>query len=274
MIDRESLKAIKPIYTSYYVYKYLVFQSKLAIARLRDWTDRYNPAYMLVPPAKLRYRVSGSLDKESFLQVGKILAQNIRDLCAIVERDIYSFEHVLDFGCGSGRVMRNFQDTPTSCQFYGTDIDSEQLSWGKKYLPHIRWSTNGYQPPLPFADNTFDLIYAISVFTHLDEESQHAWLRELQRITKPGAIIILTVHGEYCINKLASSYQSRIHSYGFMFLTGATGRLKLDKLPDFYQTTFHTQEYIHREWSAYFDVLRYLERAIYNHQDAVLLRKP
>jgi ubiquinone/menaquinone biosynthesis C-methylase UbiE len=274
MIDRESLKAIKPIRTSYNVYKYLVFQLKLAIASLRDWEDRQNPAYIPVPPAKLRYRVHGSLDTESFLQVGKILAQNIRDLCAIVGRDIYSFENVLDFGCGSGRVIRYFQDAPTSCQLYGTDIDSELVSWCEKYLPHIRWSTNGYQPPLPFADNTFDLIYVISVFTHLDEECQHAWLRELQRVAKPGATIILTVHGEYLINKLASSYQSRIHSYGFMFVTGVTGRLKLDKLPDFYQTAYHTQEYIHREWSVYFDVLRYLERGITNHQDAVLLRKP
>ncbi len=274
MINRESLKAIKPIYTSYNVYKYLVFQLKLAIARFRDWKDRQNPANIPVPPAKLRHRVHGSLDKESFLQVGKILAQNIRDLCAIIERDIYSFEHILDFGCGSGRVIRNFQDVPASCSLYGTDIDSELVNWCEKYLPHIRWSTNGYQPPLPFADNTFDLIYAISVFTHLDEEFQHAWLRELRRIAKPRATIILTVHGEYCINKLASSYQSRIHSYGFMFVTDATGRLKLDKLPDFYQTAYHTQKYIRREWSAYFDVIRYLELGINNHQDAVLLRKP
>jgi hypothetical protein len=73
---------------------------------------------------------------------------------------------------------------------------------------------------------------------------------------------------------LPSSYQSQIHSYGFMFVTDATGRLKIDKLPDFYQTAYHTQEYIHREWSTYFDVIHYLERGINNHQDAVILRKP
>ena len=274
MIDRESLKAIKPIYTSYLVYQYLVFQLKLAIARLKDWKDRQSPSYIPVPPAQLRYRVHGSLDKESFLQSGKILAQNIRDLCATIDRDVYSFQKILDFGCGSGRVIRNFQDAPASCQLYGTDIDSELISWCEKYLPRIRWNTNGFQPPLPFADNTFDLIYAISVFTHLDEEFQHSWLRELRRIAKPGATIILTVHGEHIINSLASSRQSQIHSYGFMFSTGATGRLKLDKLPDFYQTAYHTREYIHRIWSAYFDVVRYLERGINNHQDAVLLQKP
>jgi ubiquinone/menaquinone biosynthesis C-methylase UbiE len=239
----------------------------------RDWKDRQNPAYVPVPPARLRHRVHGSLDKESFLQVGKIVAQNIRDLCAIVGRDIYSFEHILDFGCGCGRVVRNFQDAPTSCHLYGTDIDSDLVNWCKNNLQNIRWSTNGYRPPLPFENNTFDLIYAISVFTHLDEEFQHVWLRELQRIAKPGAIIILSVYGEYTIGMLDSSCQDEIHAHGFMFVTGVRGKLKLDGLPDFYQTTFHTQKYIYRKWSAYFDIDRYIERGINNHQDAVLLRK-
>jgi ubiquinone/menaquinone biosynthesis C-methylase UbiE len=217
--------------------------------------------------------VHGTLDKDSFLQVGKNLAQNIRDLCTIAGHDIYSFENVLDFGCGCGRVLLNFQDAPTTCQFYGTDIDSKLVGWCEEHLPNIRWKINGLQPPLPFTNNTFDLIYAISVFTHLDEEFQHAWLHELQRIAKPGGIIILTVHGEHRISKLEPPAQNQIHSYGFMYIIGATGWLKLDKLPDFYQTAYHTKEYIYREWSAYFDVLHYLERGINNDQDAVLLRK-
>jgi len=273
-MNRDFFKSIKPINVSYYFFIYIVFQMKLAIARLRDWKDSHNPESPLVPPAKLRHRVHGSLDKESFLQTGDILAQNIRDLCAIVKRDIYSFESVLDFGCGSGRVIRNFKDAPPSCQFYGTDIDVELVSWCKKNLPNIRWSTNDYLPPLPFSSDTFDLIYSISVFTHLDEKYQHLWLSELQRIAKPGATIILSACGEHIINMLPSSYQAKIQPDGFMFIKGATGRLKLDKLPDFYQTSYHTREYIYREWSSYFDVVCHVERAINNHQDGVILRKP
>ena len=163
---------------------------------------------------------------------------------------------------------------PRAFHLYGTDIDSELVNWCKENLQGIQWSTNGHQPPLHFADDTFDLIYAISVFTHLDEELQHAWLRELRRIAKPGATIILTVHGEHCMGRLTSSDQKRIDSYGFVFVTGATGRLKLDKLPDFYQNAYHTEEYVRRVWSTYFDVVRYIERGINNHQDAVLLQKP
>ena len=62
----------------------------------------------------------------------------------------------------------------------------------------------------------------------------------------------------YIANISIGNYEGIIHSKGFLYLTRASGRLKLDGLPDFYQTTFHTQAYIRREWSAYFDVVHYL----------------
>jgi len=275
MINRQSfLWSIKPIYIIYQVCKYLLFPLRIAIATFHDWRSFQSPTPLPVPPPRLRHRVHGSLDKDPFLKGGEIAAQNIRDLSSLVNYDIYSFEHVLDFGCGSGRVLRNFQDGPASCQFYGTDIDPESINWCKKNLTNIKWNINGYHPPLPYPDNTFDLIYAISVFTHLNEEFQHLWLDELQRIAKQGAIIILTTHGEHCINKLPAEHQTRINSEGFLYLTGVTGKLRLNKLPDFYQSAYHTKDYIRREWSSYFNIINHVERGINSHQDAVILQKP
>ena len=37
----------------------------------------------------------------------------------------------------------------------------------------------------------------LSVLTHLDEDNQFFYLKELNRITKPGGIIILSTHGDY-----------------------------------------------------------------------------
>jgi ubiquinone/menaquinone biosynthesis C-methylase UbiE len=185
MINRESFPwSIKPIYTAYQVCKYFLFPLRIAIANIHDWRDRQNPTHIPVPPPRLRHRVAGSLDKEVFLKTGEDTAQNTRDLCALVDRDIYSFESILDFGCRSGRVLRNFQSSPISCHFYGTDIDSELIDWSTKNLTDMQFGINGYQPPLPYPDDRFDLIYAISVFTHLNEEYQHSWLHELQRIAR------------------------------------------------------------------------------------------
>lgn len=273
MFDLKKLKKIKLVYLIFNFYKFLKFQIRLTIAKVRDRRDARNPKFIPLPPAELRYRVHGSLDSESFYQVGSALSQDIRNLCVTAGQNIESFSSILDFGCGSGRVLRNFKEIPAASRIFGTDIDPEAIEWCRKNFPRVHWSVNGHQPPLPFADNSFDLIYAISVFTHLDEKYQHAWLSELQRVAMHGAIIILSVHGEHVMKGLSSAIQSEIREKGFLFVEGVTGKLKLDKLPDFYQNTFHTQDYVRREWQKYFDVLKFVERGIGNNQDAVLLRK-
>ncbi len=274
MFNREALKKIKPLYLSYSFYKYLHFQLQLFAANINDWQEnRKGEEELPLPPARLRHRVHGTLERESFIGVGKLLTKNISELCEKENRTLFSFENILDFGCGSGRVIRNFRDIPESCKIYGTDIDAELINWCQKRLPTAVWSVNDHRPPLSFADNFFDLIYSISVFTHLDEEFQHAWLKELQRITKSRALLILTVHGEHCFGQLPPAQREKIHSEGFMFITGATGWLKTDKLPDFYQTAYHTKEYIYKTWDKYFEIVRYVERGISDYQDAVILRR-
>src|SRR5438046_2874585 len=57
-------------------------------------------------------------------------------------------------------------------------------------------------PPLAFANATFDLAYALSVFTHLPEAMQHDWMDELRRVVRPGGYLLLTTHGERYLERL------------------------------------------------------------------------
>jgi ubiquinone/menaquinone biosynthesis C-methylase UbiE len=51
-------------------------------------------------------------------------------------------------------------------------------------------------PPTVFDDNSFDLIYGISIFTHLSELNNIAWYNELIRIAKKDGIILVTTAGK------------------------------------------------------------------------------
>ena len=273
MIDRATLKAIPWVYRSYQLYRYLAFQPRLAAANLRDWLDSARSASAPVPPAKLRYRVHGGLDREGFLRNGRVIAANLREILASAGRELDSFERVLDFGCGSGRVIRNLVDGAEPGRFHGTDIDPELVDWCARNLSGVQWRRNDFEPPLDYPDESFDLVYAVSVFTHLDEALQLAWLEELHRIVRPDGILLLTVHGESIYGTLAPAVREAIRARGFLFLRGATGRLKLDGLPDFYQSAYHSRDYVRDRWSRWFEVVRYVERGINDHQDAVVLRR-
>ena len=49
------------------------------------------------------------------------------------------------------------------------------------------------------------------------------------------------------------------------------GKLKLDGLPEYYQSTYHSKNYIHEEYSKLFKIVLYLERGMASYQDAIVL---
>jgi len=253
-------------------YHYLRLRAGALKLRLTEWAaGEGSDGGLPVPPPMLRQRVHGRFDRESYLNVGRQCARDIRDLLGRAGRDFDSFGEVLDFGCGSGRVLRFLRDRPESCRLHGTDIDEQAIAWCRKHLPFASWSANAPMPRTAYPDRTFDLIYAISVFTHIDEEMQFAWLAELGRIAKPGAVLLLTVHGEHTRSEFPEHDKALVAQNGFMYTVLKTGRFKPDGLPDFYQVTHHTRAYIEDRWSAYFDLAGYVERGLNAHQDAVIL---
>jgi len=109
----------------------------------------------------------------------------------------WSFEgkRVLDFGCGAGRTLRHFIDVARSCELWGCDIDGASIAWLQEQLcPPLNVFRNGTEPPLPHPDGTFDLIWAVSVFTHLTD-TWSRWLLELRRVLADDGLIYLTFMG-------------------------------------------------------------------------------
>jgi ubiquinone/menaquinone biosynthesis C-methylase UbiE len=182
-----------------------------------------------------------------------------------------SFQRVLDFGCGCGRVLRWLRDrVPAHQELYGTDIDARAISWCQARLDFGRFSTNAGRPPLAFADNHFDLVYAISVFSHLRVDYQEAWLRELARVTRPGGIVLLTVHGPSCTGRLDPELRRQFLADGFVFREAdATKAI----FPRWYMASYQTPEYLRDAVRGSFDVLGQFPRGLCDYQDIVLLQK-
>jgi len=227
-----------------------------------------------IPPAELRYRVHGDLSQKTFLNVGRQVALNTQKCTERVGGEWSSFNDVLDFGCGSGRVIRFFLAEDDGKKFTGIDINQELVDWCRAHISGVNWKLTPPRPPTDLESNSFDFIYGISVFTHLDKSLQLLWLKELDRIIRPGGIILLTVHGSAYVRhiNLGADKKEQLEKYGFLYLTGVTGKWKLDGLPDFYQTAIQTTEQVQQEWNEYFEILGHFEGGINKLQDAVLLR--
>jgi SAM-dependent methyltransferase len=105
-----------------------------------------------------------------------------------------SGRRVLDFGCGAGRVLRHFIDH-ADCELHGCDVDEPSIRWiGEHLSPPLHAIVNSELPPLPYADDSFDLIYVASVFTHITD-AWSAWLLELRRLLNADGVLIATFLG-------------------------------------------------------------------------------
>jgi SAM-dependent methyltransferase len=148
-----------------------------------------------LPPRRLMVRVAMTADADWFLRTGRAGYDAIA-----AHVDLADTRSVLDFGCGCGRVTRYFHDFPG--EVAGSDLSADAVAWCRTNLPFGRFEVNGLAPPLAFADESFDLVYALSVFTHLTDELQLAWRDELRRVLRPGGRLLITTHGRSYVPRL------------------------------------------------------------------------
>jgi SAM-dependent methyltransferase len=225
----------------------------------------------MVAPARLRVRVHGTPGITPFLSNGLRARHRLESALQACGLSLAGFERVLDFGCGCGRVLRCLESYRDTCRLYGSDIDREAIAWCAANIPFARFYVNEPLPPLVFDTDTFDLIYAISVLTHLDEPQQFRWLEELRRVARPGGTLVVSVQGEGAWHVLSEDDRAALRDLGFVLVR--TDRWK-GMFPDWYQWAYHTPDYVRQHFGRYFDVLRYIPRGLTPQQDLVVLRKP
>ncbi len=195
---------------------------------------------------------------------------------------------VLDFGCASGRFLRN------CCVFGADNFDS----WGCDFAPaHVDWvkrhlsdqikivlTTN--TPHLPFPDGYFDVVTAFSVFTHIDH-LEDAWLLELRRVTQPNGLLYLTVHNQATWDRVLAhptSLKNLLLTNNVEGNATVTRELFESPMPkdrmvfrispdDIYNCdVWITNEYVHQKWGRYFDIHQIADNGHTSYQSPVIMR--
>ena len=232
-----------------------------------DAAARFRRDEAPLPPARLRFRVSENPAAADFLAVGRATADNVEAAWATLGAPPADGARVLDLGCGCARTLRFLAPRHPNLAWHGCDVDAEAIAWCRKNVPLVSFTVNSPLPPLPFPAEHFDVIFGISVFTHIDESSQRAWLAELHRVLKPGGWLLLTFYSEHVWR--ATEHAEAVARGEFVFATSA--KLK-GLLPDWYQTALQNQDRIVQAWRAGFAEVKYLPRR-FGDQDLCAGRK-
>jgi SAM-dependent methyltransferase len=168
------------------------------------------------PPVALMRQVLGTRRPAEipfrYASGGLRASEDIRAILAANDLKMRDFDRILDFGCGCGRVIRYWKGLPVT----GCDYNAELIEWCRKHLP-FSFDTNQVDPPLPYEPLSFDFIYALSVFTHLDEQRQYAWRDEFERVLRPGGILLFTTMGSRLWRGLSDRQLAKLERGGVVY---------------------------------------------------------
>jgi SAM-dependent methyltransferase len=133
-----------------------------------------------------------------------------------------------------------------------------------------RWGhlvDNGLRPPLPFASQEFDFVYAVSVFTHLSEATSRRWVEELRRVTSAGGILLATTNGDAAKSMLLPAERRLYDSLGI---------IERDRFEEGKKMflAFHSPDYVRSRLFAGWEVLEYQPASFpFVGQDTRILRR-
>ena len=172
-------------------------------------------------------------------------------------------------------MIRALDDEARQGEVWGVDISATPIHWCKTHLsPPFRFATTTTIPHLLFPDGFFDLVYAASVFTHV-EDLADAWLCEVRRILAPAGRAYVTIHDDSTMELLNSVYadhwlgQMVRSSPAYQDCGGRYGMLVIDR--DTASQVFYSREFFLRTLAPTFEVLG-VHPGVHGYQTAYVLR--
>jgi len=202
--------------------------------------------------------------------------------------------NILDFGCGVGRLLLQFTRNYRNNNYYACDIDDTSINFIKRNYKNVKSYANDHTPPLDYQDSSFDLIYSISIFSHLNLEDQDAWLAELSRVVNKDGYLFLTIEGSHSIkwwlaetfNMNESDAQNKLKNEGFIFkeydnwkkITKSSNIFRASSqlvgVKSAYGSMALSKCFINKNWNKYnLEVIDIIEGVVGTRQDLVILKK-
>jgi len=198
----------------------------LPIDLYEDWTGK---RAALTPPKGLIYTGSGDFQKQ-----GQELLRLLQDFGQLRPQ-----HRILDIGSGIGRLavaLTNYLDEEG--QYEGFDVVKLGVDWCQKHItpahPNFHFQyiplendlyrTSGQRAAefkFPYADEHFDVAAVFSVFTHMLPEQVANYMREIERVLRPGGRCLATF---FIMNENAQELMSDNsdfqfhHNYGYYWL--------------------------------------------------------
>lgn len=149
--------------------------------------------------------IRGQFGGKRFNHYGKLTASLLQTLAKLTPES-----NVLEIGCGTGRTALGLAKILNDGNYTGMDIEAYSIStcvtnpllqtkkfkfdlidiYNREYNPNGKFKPEEYK--FPYADSSFDVIFMVSVFTHMLPADTKRYMQEFAIMLKPGGRVFIT----------------------------------------------------------------------------------
>jgi len=134
---------------------------------------------------------------------------------------------VLEVGAGVGRWAASFD--PTTTRFYGVDVSEGMVAAARANFPEARFDRIGEDLSLPYEDESFDLVFTVTVMHHNPVPSRRKLVSEMWRVTRPGGRLLFLedfVTGGW--TERSTVYPMPVNGFVELLLEATNGQVTLE----------------------------------------------
>ena len=154
--------------------------------------------FYLIHPDDYLFRFNigrASLERcvHDYISAGVAISSMLKDLCVEYSKGRPTPLDLLDFASGFGRVSRCLDSSYFNVT--ASDIHDEAMRFIETQNPGIKTLLSQTKPQDFTSDSSFDVIFALSFFTHMPHATYGDWVEALYKMLRPGGLLVFTAHG-------------------------------------------------------------------------------
>jgi hypothetical protein len=177
---------------------------------------------------------------------------------------------LLEFASGYGCVSRHLPRVLPDANVIASDIHPQAMAFIRDELS-MSVALSDHDPQKFNVRAQFDVVFALSFFTHMPEQTWGRWLASLFQHTRRGGILVFTTHG--AISQRDHFTRAVLDENGFWF-SPESEQPDLDVAE--YGSTVTSSDYVHNQVRTQLgtEVSSFVEGTWWRHQDLYVVRRP